>query len=97
MVALVGPESALSPESRVSSPKTEEQNSKKRAFIGLSEPGFDCELVKICASTEEYAREVFAFFRRCDRARVETVYCQTVQEKGIGTALMDRHRRAAED
>jgi L-threonylcarbamoyladenylate synthase len=54
------------------------------------------DLIKICASAEEYAHEVFAFFRACDHARIETIYCEIVAEKGIGLALMDRLRRAAE-
>jgi L-threonylcarbamoyladenylate synthase len=70
------------------------QNSS--AFIGLSRPETEFELMKICASVEEYAHEVFAFFRQCDRAGIETIYCERVNEKGIGAALMDRLRRAAE-
>ena len=66
------------------------------AFIGLSKPPEKFDLVKICRSVEEYAREVFAFFRACDHARIATIYCETVEEKGIGLALMDRLRRAAE-
>ena len=54
------------------------------------------DLIKICASVEEYAHEVFAFFRECDARKIETIYCETVEEKGIGLALMDRLRRAAE-
>ncbi len=41
-------------------------------------------------------REVFNFFRECDRANVETIYCETVDEKGIGAALMDRLKRASD-
>lgn len=68
-----------------------------RAFIGLNEPAEKFDLVKICASAEEYAHEVFAFFRQCDRAGIGTIYCETLPEKGIGAALMDRLRRAAEN
>ena len=71
--------------------------SDRSAFIGLSEPDEKFELMRICASVEEYAHEVFAFFRRCDHAGIETIYCEAVEEKGIGAALMDRLRRAAED
>jgi L-threonylcarbamoyladenylate synthase len=67
------------------------------AFIGLNKPQIEFDLVKICASAAEYAHEVFAFFRRCDHARVETIYCEIVEEKGIGAALMDRLRRASEN
>jgi len=70
--------------------------SNSSAFIGLNKPDADFDLIKICASPEEYARELFAFFRRCDHARIETIYCETVEENGIGRALMDRLRRASE-
>ena len=66
------------------------------AFIGLNKPDAEFELEKICASVEEYAHEVFAFFRECDAQKIETIYCETVEEKGIGLALMDRLGRAAE-
>ncbi len=72
------------------------QISNRSAFIGLMKPEQDFELVKICTSVEEYAHEVFAFFRECDAKQIETIYCEKVVEKGIGLALMDRLRRAAE-
>lgn len=67
-----------------------------RAFIGLNTPAEKFDLVKICATPEEYAHEVFAFFRRCDKDLIKTIYCETIPEKGIGAALMDRLRRASE-
>lgn len=67
------------------------------AFIGLNEPKEKFDLMKICASAEEYAHEVFAFFRQCDHVRIKTIYCEIVEEKGIGLALMDRLRRASEN
>ena len=76
-------------------PKSEIRNPKSSAYIGLDEPVQEFDLKKICKSAEEYAREVFAFFRECDAAGIETIYCQTVKETGIGLALMDRLRRAA--
>ena len=73
------------------------QISNRSAFIGLSELREKFDLVKICASAEEYAHEVFAFFRQCDHAGIETIYCEITKEKGIGVALMDRLRRASQD
>ena len=77
------------------------QNSKFKiqnpsAFIGINRTVERFELIKICASVEEYAHEVFAFFRECDAQNIETIYCETVAENGIGLALMDRLKRAAE-
>jgi L-threonylcarbamoyladenylate synthase len=76
-------------------PKSEIRNPKSSAFIGLEEPNEEFELKKICSSVEEYAHEVFAFFRECDAAGIKTIFCQTVEESGIGRALIDRLKRAA--
>ncbi|MBK8147215.1 MAG: threonylcarbamoyl-AMP synthase [Acidobacteria bacterium] len=71
-------------------------SAKRAAFIGLNRPTGNFETVRICPSVENYAREVFAFFRECDRAGIELICCEPVEEIGIGRALMDRLRRAAE-
>lgn len=68
----------------------------KGAFIGLNDSANKFELRKICSSVEEYAHEVFNFFRECDRQNIEIIFCEIVEEKGIGLALMDRLRRASE-
>jgi L-threonylcarbamoyladenylate synthase len=67
------------------------------AYIGLQEPPNSdvFELILVCKDVEDYARELFKFFRECDEAGVETIFCQTVDEKGLGLALMDRLRRAS--
>jgi L-threonylcarbamoyladenylate synthase len=70
--------------------------SNRSAFIGLNEPVEKFDLMKICQSAEDYAHEFFKFFRECDRQNIETIYCETVQEKGIGLALMDRLKRASD-
>ena len=72
------------------------ENGKCTAFIGLNKPDSEFDSVKICASVEEYAHSVFAFFRECDAREIETIYCETVEKTGIGLALMDRLQRAAE-
>jgi L-threonylcarbamoyladenylate synthase len=77
--------------------KWKTENGKRKAFIGLNKPDEKFDLMKICGSDEEYAREVFSFFRECDRENIKTIYCQTVEGKGIGTALMDRLKRASDD
>ena len=73
------------------------QISNRSAFIGLNEPAENFDLIKVCQSVEDYAHELFKFFRECDRLGIETIYCETVDEKGIGLALMDRLKRAAEN
>ena len=64
------------------------------AFIGLEKSGGNPALIKICGSAEEYAHEAFSFFREADKKNMEAIYCQAVEERGIGVALMDRLRRA---
>lgn len=78
-------------------PKSEIRDSKSKAFIGLRKPDAEFDLTKICRTVEDYARSLFSFFRECDRKNIETIYCQTVAEKGIGLALTDRLKRAAEN
>lgn len=67
------------------------------AFIGLQRPSADFKVGKICGNVEEYARVAFEFFRECDRRGIETIYCEIVGDDGIGAALNDRLRRAAEN
>jgi L-threonylcarbamoyladenylate synthase len=66
------------------------------AFIGLTKISGDFGYCLVCSSVEEYARTVFEFFRECDRRGIERIFCEAVPEDGIGAALMDRIRRAAE-
>ena len=69
---------------------------KSSAYIGLKGNGrAQFGLKKICKNTEEYTRALFHFFRECDNKRIETIYCESVSEDGIGLALMDRIRKAA--
>ena len=68
----------------------------KSAFIGLNDSPNRFDLKKICGSIEEYAHEVFAFFRECDAKNVDIIFCEEVAEKGIGLALMDRLKRASQ-
>jgi len=64
-------------------------------YIGLKSSSSKVEFEHACASIEDYARSLFEFFRECDRRGIETIYCEAVEETGIGAALMDRIRRAA--
>jgi len=73
------------------------QISERSAFIGLDEPDGKFDLTKICESAEDYAHSLFDFFRQCDRQEIKEIFCQTVEEKGIGLALMDRLKRASEN
>jgi L-threonylcarbamoyladenylate synthase len=68
------------------------------AYIGLSpvDESHRFHPIKINASVEEYAHYLFQFFRECDSRGIARIYCQRVTEQGIGLALMDRLKRAAQ-
>ena len=66
------------------------------AYIGLHPAREGAAISRVCASLEEYAACLFEFFRECDRKGVKRIYCEAVEEQGIGAALMDRIRRASE-
>lgn len=67
----------------------------RSAYIGISLPTQEFRLRKIVSSVEDYAHELFEFFRECDREGIDTIYCEPVEESGIGAALMDRIERAS--
>ncbi|MBX3293780.1 MAG: threonylcarbamoyl-AMP synthase [Acidobacteria bacterium] len=76
--------------------ETQPEPRSDAAFIGISTKKDGWGHALSCRDIEEYAREVFEFFRECDRRSIATIYCQSVGSAGIGEALMDRLRRAAE-
>ncbi len=71
---------------------------REAAFIGTEAPPdqTDFGLVRICEGDEEYAFELFDFLRECDRKNIARAFCQQPHPSGIGRALLDRLRRAAE-
>lgn len=73
--------------------------SNSSAYIGFEPPpnAAAFKRILICKDYEEYAHELFHFFRECDKEGVQTIYCQTTSDEGLGLALMDRIRRAAHD
>ncbi|MEI7555040.1 L-threonylcarbamoyladenylate synthase [Candidatus Chlorohelix sp.] len=66
------------------------------AYIGLEPPAFETDFQLILDSAVQYAHELFAFMRECDRREISQVYAQRLPEKGIGRALMNRLNKAAE-
>ncbi len=69
----------------------------RAAYIGIDAPHNpeDFAKVALCQEVDEYARRVFQFFRECDAAGIETIFCQRVERRGLGLALMDRLEKAA--
>ena len=88
-----------SPRARVviiSDLRFEISDSREAAFIGLAGSHKNIGMERVCSSVDEYAHSLFEFFRECDRLGIATIYCEEVPETGIGAALMDRLRRAAD-
>ncbi|MEZ4698920.1 MAG: L-threonylcarbamoyladenylate synthase [Rhodothermales bacterium] len=70
---------------------------EENAYIGLT-PHPRMEALGLHEAPEHvpaYAQQLFQFFRRADRLDLETIFCQRVDQDGIGRALMDRLTRAA--
>jgi L-threonylcarbamoyladenylate synthase len=66
------------------------------AFIGLHPvQSSNFKRVLLVPDISEYSRVVFQFFRDCDAEGIKTIYCEAVEEAGLGVALMDRIRRAS--
>jgi L-threonylcarbamoyladenylate synthase len=66
-------------------------------YIGISSPDKSetFERTLVCESVEQYAYQLFHYFRKADANDVSLVCCEAVDQTGLGTALMDRIRRAA--
>jgi len=52
-------------------------------------------MVEIPPDADEYASRIFAILRELDQLGVEAILVEGIEEKGLGTAVMDRLRRAA--
>ncbi len=64
------------------------------AFIGFKSPSDNFATVKLVASVEEYAANLFSFFRECDELGVKNIFCESPPSKGIGRALLERIKKA---
>jgi L-threonylcarbamoyladenylate synthase len=67
------------------------------AYIGNDAPPPTARFARVrhVADVDEYARYLFAFFRACDADSIPTIFCQAVEQSGIGVAVNDRISRAA--
>jgi L-threonylcarbamoyladenylate synthase len=64
-------------------------------YIGLTSPAFEPAYQVVARSFEDYAKELFSFFRESDRRGLNTIFAERVEEKGLGRAIMNRLRKAA--
>lgn len=55
-----------------------------------------CGLEMITTRVEDYARTLFDSFRALDERGVEIILVEAIPERGVGEAVMDRLRKAAE-
>ena len=62
---------------------------------GLSSSKAASCLVRVNRDLAAYAKNLFSFFRECDALGIKTIYCERVDEKGIGLAIMNRLKKAA--
>jgi L-threonylcarbamoyladenylate synthase len=71
---------------------------KDIGYIGINKLNKDeltkLDLYKICKDLNDYAKNLFSFFRECDARGIKTIYCEKVSEKGIGLAIMNRLKKA---
>ena len=71
-------------------------NESDTAFIGIHPvESSNFKRILLAQNISEYSRAVFQFFRDCDADGIKTIYCEAVEESGIGVALMDRIKRAS--
>ena len=67
------------------------------AWIGLSTPPPGYGAVTVCRELPDYARRLFDAFRQSDAAGLARIDAEAVPEDGgLGSAVMDRLRRAAQ-
>ena len=76
--------------------ETKIDDAASAAYIGLSDREEPFASEQIVSDAAEYAHLLFEFFRECEREGIKKIYCEAVEETGIGSALMDRLRRAAQ-
>jgi len=70
----------------------------KSAYIGFNnqvKKNFD--YVKVCKDLNDYAKNLFSFFRKCDELGIKKIYAQKIEEKGIGLAIMNRLKKAIDN
>ncbi len=66
----------------------------KAAFIGFIRVKDFKKSKRVC-DLNDYAKNIFNFFRKCDEEKIEYIFCQKVSEKGLGLAIMNRLIKAA--
>ena len=65
-------------------------------YIGIKKPLVNnFKYLKMCKDLNDYAKNLFSFFRKCDEMGIQRIYAQKVEEKGIGLAIMNRLKKAA--
>ena len=82
----------------VDAPPRPREIRSRDAYIGLDAPPDEAEFheMLVCSSLEQYAFELFHFFRTCEKRGAERIFCQRVTDEGLGRTIMDRLNRAAQ-
>ena len=68
--------------------------SDANAMVIVSTPGEGAHR-RVFTSVEELARNLYAWFREADASGLEVIYVERVPEVGLGSAVMNRLRKAA--
>lgn len=70
----------------------------KEAYIGLNERrNVNFKTKFIAKNIDDYAKNLFSFFRECDEQNIAVIYCELPDEEGVGKALLERLKKAASD
>lgn len=70
-------------------------DSTKCALLSFSEPSLNFALSKAVGNYDEYAHEMYGFFRQAEQNNCEAIFAVAPDEVGIGIAINDRLKRAA--
>lgn len=69
---------------------------RRVALVGPSRASDDVQLLAEVDGAEDLGRRLYALLREAEDAQVDVVVVEAVPERGVGRAVMDRLRRAAE-
>ncbi len=67
----------------------------KKVILSLTGGYGNRNVINVGASVEEYAHNIFAYFRKLDEEGYEYIFCEGVLEAGVGAGLMNRLVKAS--
>ncbi len=70
-------------------------NASEAAYIGLTDKPEKFKKICLANNLDDYAKNLFAFFRACDEENIQIIYTERPQRQGIGLAILERLIKAA--